>query len=451
MKVPMGDIPPSTGIPAPPGKHPRRRKRRPGRDLAPDAPAEGQLPPPAAVKTGTEILPPRVLPPPPPPLPLETRVTRALQELSEVARELLKRQGVPRDSRHLPKEVSLPLTLPLVMEDLPQAGVQLLDELGHQLSRGVAGALAYQMGRVFCFSCGGTTCEHSIPPSRTDTFSHYHPTGRPEWVSFTNLCIDRGEDRVGDLYDDPPEVIAVVQDGGELTGRLLEGVNTRGIFELLGQVVVGLLPADLGPPSSEAERITLTLQFVETRGATPPLRLNLLGMNLDDIIEAATEVNPRGPSERLRRTILNLRAELDALGRKSIGATRRGEKVDVQGEITLKLIPLQLELERIFRASPHRTRHAHDRHLSITRPTSSAFNDARNASENQLFFDVVHSTVVVLGPRGRTHVFTEVGRHVTSLFLKPGDAERKQTRGRWRPLHRSEIDLFRRQILTPRG
>jgi len=52
----------------------------------------------------------------------------------------------------------------------------------------------------------------------------------------------------------------------------------------------------------------------------------------------------------------------------------------------------------------------------------------------------------VLGPRGRAHVFSPDGRHVTSLSLGPAEAERKGGRSRWRPLTGPEAAAFRKAI-----
>jgi hypothetical protein len=112
---------------------------------------------------------------------------------------------------------------------------------------------------------------------------------------------------------------------------------------------------------------------------------------------------------------------------------------------------LRSDLERVFRSDPRRTVHARERHLGGERPTAHALRDALDVGPDRFLRDSERDTLVVLGPRGRTHVFSaRDGRHVTSLVLGPGELDRKFGRARWRPATRPEVDAFRARLATER-
>jgi hypothetical protein len=112
---------------------------------------------------------------------------------------------------------------------------------------------------------------------------------------------------------------------------------------------------------------------------------------------------------------------------------------------------LRSEIERIFRAPSHRTQHAQERHVRGERPTSSAIRDARDAPDERVLRDVRRDTMVVLGPKGRAHLFADDGRHVTSLQLRPGELDRKSSRARWRPVTHEEAQRFRQTLAAGRA
>ena len=75
-----------------------------------------------------------------------------------------------------------------------------------------------------------------------------------------------------------------------------------------------------------------------------------------------------------------------------------------------------------------------------------ALEDARRARAGGLFWDDKNETYVVLGPRGRTHVFNLEGLHITSVNYSREALERKQKQKLWRELDRREIEEFRRIV-----
>ncbi|HRE88524.1 MAG TPA: hypothetical protein PK095_05225, partial [Myxococcota bacterium] len=51
-------------------------------------------------------------------------------------------------------------------------------------------------GAVYCFHTDQPESIYSRPPKPTDVFAGYAANGKPEWVGFANLCLERKEPRV---------------------------------------------------------------------------------------------------------------------------------------------------------------------------------------------------------------------------------------------------------------
>lgn len=52
----------------------------------------------------------------------------------------------------------------------------------------------------------------------------------------------------------------------------------------------------------------------------------------------------------------------------------------------------------------------------------------------------------MLGARGRAHLFSPAGKHVTSIRFDPPAIERRRDRKRWRPASRDEIDALQAAV-----
>ncbi len=354
-----------------------------------------------------------------------------MREIAALAAEVARARG-PRARGTL--DVRIPVALG---EAAPAGGVDLLRAIEAEVDRAAAVVAEFQPGRVFCFQCGDAGCPHGVPQTPTQTFAGYTPLGRPEWREFLELCLERRPPHLDALYRDPPAVLALSMTGEALAGELLPGFGrASSSYTLLGQVTAGLVPQG-------RERVALTLQIVETRPGPERLRLNLIGASPVDIAAAAADSAPRSPAERLRRTLEETRKRLAALERRAAVAEARRERWDLRQALEPLLARLRSDLERIWRPETHRTRHARERHLEAERPTGSALMDARRAGDDRLLVDADQDTIVVLGPRGRTHVFSPRGRHVTSIHLEPGELARKIQKRRWRPLPPDQAAAFR--------
>lgn len=304
-------------------------------------------------------------------------------------------------------------------------------------------------GAVYCFHTDQPESVYSRPPKPTDVFAGYAANGKPEWVGFANLCLERKEPRVDRLFGDSPEVLALVIGADELGGGLLpEFARGRLGWRLLGQVVLGLVPRDFEMKSRE-ERVALTLQVVETTepdsrgGVTRRLRLNVVGLDVATIAEVAANGDGASPAEGFRKVIRATRGRVDALGRRAALALRQGGRLDLEEPVMQLLTRLRGDVLRVLKTRDYRTQHAVERHQSGERPTALAIADALAAGEGRFFRDEHKDTVVVLGPKNRVHVFSTAGRHVTSLELLPNEVARRLELKRWRFLERALSELFK--------
>jgi hypothetical protein len=107
-------------------------------------------------------------------------------------------------------------------------------------------------------------------------------------------------------------------------------------------------------------------------------------------------------------------------------------------------------LGRLTRQAERRTRHAEGRGLE-RRPTAKAREDALAAPPEALLRDGRRGTVVVLGPGQRVHVFSAVGRHVTSLAMDADAVRRRRRLERWEPLDAAAREAFRAALESRSG
>lgn len=380
---------------------------------------------------------------------VQERARQVLAALRALGRALAEERGFSEREPLAVDGLDVLVSIPLDRAaggHLDAAARALASRIDARLAEALRAAGAFEQGRVYCFLCAATRCDHSDPPEATSVFAGYSANGRPEWVSFANLLLARGDERVDRLYAEPPEILGVVQGPAELASELLPGFGQgEDAWRLLGQVALGLVPRDLAGSSPRADRIALTLQLVETgaRDGKRRIRLNVLGLSPEAIAEAAADDEERGQAEAFRRTLSEARRRVDTLGLRLWRASKAEEAVDEEALALSLLTQLRSDLERVFRASLKRTRHAQARHLEGGRPTDRANEDLANASPGQCYLDSRRDTVVVMGPQGRAHIYAADGRLVTSLHLKDGELNRKLSQGRWAPASPAALDAVR--------
>lgn len=375
--------------------------------------------------------------------PLADMASRILADLGDLVRVLASEAGLPVDLR----DPELVVTFPVEVRIGPQVAHAddaraFLAEARRRVGDALRGQGHFRMGHVYCFQCDKPDCEHSTPSDPTMVFRGYTTGGRPVFQRFPDLLSERDDPRLELLYATPPVVTALVLSEAELAGDYLTGFASDDFaYRLRGEVVLGLLPL------LREARCAITVQVVETRGPGQRrrLRLNVIGLRPDDLASAMGD-SLAAPAQALARTFQAAQDRLDAIGRRSADLHRRGFPDGMDDGVRPLLTRLRSDLERIFRAASRRTRHAEERHSTRARPTGQALQDALDAPADKVFLDTRHDTVVVLGPRGRTHVFTRDGRLVTSLVLTPGEVARRSGQARWKVLDTSEVTRWRERL-----
>jgi hypothetical protein len=232
----------------------------------------------------------------------------------------------------------------------------------------------------------------------------------------------------------------------DLSAYVLESVRAGRVYDVLAQLVVGPISERFTPVSLDEERRVFTAQLVlsQPEGLPLQLRVNLLGLDESELFDGAARCAPRAPLaqachalQRAQQRARKLERELQQGGVVGPELTRQAERL---------LSELRASLKRALSGHKHKTQHAQQRHHEMERPTSHARQDALSAGEERVFFDVHRDTVVAVGPKGRAHVFSERGAHVTSLRLGVGELERKIGQGRWRPLEPARVVAFKEAL-----
>lgn len=364
---------------------------------------------------------------------------RAVELIDSVAREEAQQRGVIRLS-------TLHLNLTIgegESSDASPSSAQVTRQIGklqEQITSQVRALVPtqFQRGTVYCFH----TDLGVVPPTPDAVFTGYDQLGRPQWMSFLPFCLQLQLPNLAQLYDSPPRAVGVLMPAPIGTPPISEVTRGR-VYEVLAQLVVGPLASHFRALSDEDVRHTLIAQVLLVQAPDQPLRVrfNLLGLNPDELFDAAARSAPRAPISRARNSISAARH-----------ATRRLQEQHAQGRLSRARLLQESEqlLERLNEAllrslshNAQRTRHAQRRHQSMERPTSEAWRDAARAGDERLLWDAHQETIIVIGPKSRAHVFSPDGRHVTSVRLGVGELDRKRGQRRWLLLEPERASAFR--------
>ncbi len=285
---------------------------------------------------------------------------------------------------------------------------------------------ALKQGRLYCYRCESCGCQHSLPPTSASVFRGYSPTGLPRWIDFHQMLLEVRHPRLEELFEgDGKGVLAVYSDGLSLRSEQLEvfGRMSRA-YDILGQVAFGFVLVG-------QERVALTVQAVEVRGLNglPRIELNLLGNVSGEVgIWELLELPHYG---RIKDLLAEARRKIQLLSAGSMQARlKKGGRGASETGPEKVLKALARKLEKIGRQAKRRTSHAEMRRGDL-RPTYKALEDAASAPPERILWDARRKTVVVLGPRHRAHVFSQAGKHITSLLMDGEAVESRLRRKRW--------------------
>ncbi len=316
------------------------------------------------------------------------------------------------------------------------------EQLREVFERHEARDACFHQGRVYCFQCDQPDCEHSTPASAQEVFAGYDPVGRPRWQEMAPYLLELKDERVDQLYRENGQVVSRQLAGHNLKHRQLTTFGKASKrFSLISQVILGYLP--LKDRDGARERLAISFQAVESRTAQGRIRLHLntvmYGADRDELETQLDEQFPwirrarRQAEEKLQRA----EEHLARLVQRPNGVKPR----QVLRQVPDILQQMRQQLQQGYRQSCRRTKHAEERR-ELLRPIDKAMADLQTARLEDFFFDNREETVILRGQRGRCHVFTTAGKHVTSFVIGDTSTQGRLRRGRWTPLDQSECESF---------
>jgi hypothetical protein len=180
-----------------------------------------------------------------------------------------------------------------------------------------------------------------------------------------------------------------------------------------------------------------------SRGGRRRFGLNVIGIGpggqpLEHLYDRVGEI-PWSGSVRWAQTVLgSIEHQLDR-------APRTPPQI-VDQRIEGLVAALARRLEKGWRGEERKTQHARVRHREGDRPTRMALADFARATPENLLYDTRRETLVVVGDRGRAHVFNKEGKLVTSIRYNPAVIEKRRQNGMWRPAAREEVEEVRERV-----
>ena len=379
----------------------------------------------------------------------EQRIQQALQLLIDEVRERIDRHPLGHLVAGRGEQIDLRLTLPTALRDgqLGRAGRDASESLQEAVQSLLHHSALFQPGRVLCLRCQTAACEHSAPADSRQVFAGWGPAGLPRFVDFGQWLLQRRDPRVDLLYRDPPQLITVVTLEEELAGGLIPAFRQReDDYRIHAQVTAGWYQAP--DPSGGRRPFAVSLQVVSTGARRNRRRfgVNVVGVGpggepLETLYDKIGLI-PWGEAVRWAQGVLvGIEGQLD---RPSSGARAPHQNVEKRIEGLANAVARRLEKD--WRGKERRTIHGQQRHAGGDRPTRMAMADLSRATPENLLFDTRRETLVVVGDRGRAHVFNLAGKLVTSVRYNPGVIEKRRQNGVWRRAAAEEIRKVREQV-----
>lgn len=378
------------------------------------------------------------------------RLQQAMKLLADEVRERLDRHPLGHLVAGRGDRLDVRLSVPTALKEgtLERAGRAAEEAVQEAIQSLVAHSSRFQPGRVFCLRCQSAACEHSAPQSNRQVFTGYASTGVPRFADLGQWLLARRDPRVDLLYKESPQLLATVSPGTELTGELLPVfLQNESGYKLHGQVAVGWYSISGAAPTGNGHREPLAVSFQvlssRSRGGRRRFGLNVIGIGpggqpLEHLYDRVGEI-PWSGSVRWAQTVLgSIEHQLER-------SPRTPPQV-VDQRIEGLVSALARRLEKGWRGEERKTQHARVRHREGDRPTRMALADFARATPENLLFDTRRETLVVVGDRGRAHVFNREGKLVTSIRYNPAVIEKRRQNGMWRPAAREEVDEVRERL-----
>ncbi len=318
-----------------------------------------------------------------------------------------------------------------------ELAAQVFEKTAQEVSRNAP----FHSGRVYCYYCASSACEHNTPELPGEVFTGYTPMGLPVWEEFFRYLLSLEDDRTERLFDRPPEILARVVGRRRLIGDQLPSFGRNSLsYRVIGQVTAGYL-------NVENIRCALTVQLVETKGHIVHLQL----VAPEKVKEALAEVPEGGRSvfSRVSDALSEARRKVTSLSATWEQARSQKARDRLRNDAFSILKKLAQSMERQGRQQRRRTRHAEQRGAE-KRPVHKAREDLLNATDADIMLDRMKHSVIVCGKSGRVHVFSRQGKHITSMLLGQDEVNQRVHRKRYTCLAADEVQTFRRKA-TAKG
>lgn len=319
------------------------------------------------------------------------------------------------------------------------APLQLAENIMEQAAEFVSRDDIYQSGRVYCYSCSSSNCEHAHQPSAGTVFTGYSQIGKPCWEELFQYLLSLKDQRTNMLFGNSPKLLAHVVGRKYLIEEQLASWGKNSFtYKIIGQIVAGYFYVG-------EIRAAATVQLVETKGR----KLHLQVITPDCVREALADSpdNQRSAFHRIHDALNEATKSTKALG----DIWKKSRKKNIRRELHSKAFGLLRHtahsIERKGRQEQRRTQHAEVR-ASQQRPVHKAFDDLTAASLPDFLLDRFRHSRIILGKNGRVHVFSEKGKHITSMILGRSDIDKRVARNRYAAMEKEEAESFRRLALS---
>lgn len=407
-------------------------------------------------------------------------------------------------------EVELSFRLPLKPRDIPATAEKLMASLRTRLEQDMLAKGFLVPGRAWNFQSESFEDDICRPSDPRQVLVGYGQEGRPRFADLVTLAIERKHESVEQLLAGKEGAVAFIESGKIVTLGLIPTFDpSQAPYVLVGQAMIGLFESseegkrvaltiqvlahkkgedgklrfhlhivcasdlvDLPDPSihrilkafqRQLNELANRYAGLQAQGAAAPSPA--AGAEAASSEPAAAEtgteaVNTEATASADAATPAATEpAATGAAAAEPAAAEANAEQgtapaapaaptapADPEEMVLGALRDLVRKLSHDARNRDRKTDHARERSAESQRPTQFAFDEARSARDHHLYIDTEEKTVVVIGKKGRVHVFSMDGRHVTSVIIPPPQVRTRVSQGRWRKAEPAERGTFRDTI-----
>jgi hypothetical protein len=379
----------------------------------------------------------------------DVRLKQALELLVDEVRQRIDRHPLGYLVAGRGEKIELRLDLPTAHRDGQIAKVS--HKAGEAIHEAIQSLLhhssVFQPGRVLCFRCQTAVCEHAAPLDSRQVFVGWGSTGVPRFADFSQWLLQRRDPRVDLLYREPPQLVPVVTPEADLTADLIPAFRQHESgYRIHGQVAAGWYRAP--DPSGIAglrQPIAVSFQVISSQHRRQSRRfgLNVVGVGpggepLENLFDRIGEIPWSDAVRWAQGALQTIESQL--------ARSPRTPREVIDQRLDGVVNGLARRLEKGWRGKERRTLHGQQRHSEGDRPTRMAMADFARATPEKLLYDTRQETLVVVGDRGRAHVFSLEGKLVTSIRYNPESIEKRRQRGIWRPAAAHEVSAVRERL-----